>query len=55
MLLQSDGLRALLALAVERAGNLVEEAASHDGRALTVLENLTPAPDVRAPRQRRGG
>ena len=46
---QSDGLRALLALAVERAGNLVEEAASHDGRALTVLENLTPAPDVRAP------
>src|ERR1700685_3192692 len=45
---QSEGLRALLALAVERAGSLVEEAASHDGRALTVLENLTPPPDVRA-------
>ena len=43
---QADGLRALLALAVERAGNLVEEAAMHDGRALKVLENLAPAPDV---------
>ena len=52
---QSEGLRALLALAVERAGNLVEEAASHDGRALTVLENLTPAPDVRAPQAEPDG
>jgi glycosyltransferase involved in cell wall biosynthesis/putative flippase GtrA len=52
---QSEGLRALLALAVERAGNLVEEAASHDGRALTVLENLTPAPDVRAPQTEPDG
>ena len=43
---QAEGVRALLALAVERAGSLVEEAASHDGRALTLLENLAPAPDV---------
>ena len=43
---QAEGLRALLALAVERAGSLVEEAAMHDGRAFKVLENLAPAPDV---------
>jgi putative flippase GtrA/glycosyltransferase involved in cell wall biosynthesis len=45
---QADGLRALLSIAVERAGSLVEEAAMRDGRALTVLENLAPAPDVPA-------
>ena len=45
---QAEGLRALLALAVERAGSLVEEAAMQDGRALSVLENLAPAPDVPA-------
>ena len=45
---QADGLRALLAIAVERAGTFVEEAAMHDGRALTVLENLAPAPDTPA-------
>jgi putative flippase GtrA len=43
---QAEGLRALFALAVERAGSFVEEAAMRDGRALTVLENLAPAPDV---------
>ena len=42
---QADGLRALLAIAVDRAGTLVEEAARRDGRALTVLDNLAPAPD----------
>jgi putative flippase GtrA/glycosyltransferase involved in cell wall biosynthesis len=47
---QAEGLRALLEIAVERAGTLVEEAAMHDGRALTVLENLAPAPDVPASR-----
>lgn len=45
---QTEGLRALVAMAVERAGTLVEEAAMRDGRALTVLENLAPAPDVPA-------
>ena len=42
---QADGLRALLAIAVERAGTFVEEAAMRDGRALTVLENLAPGPE----------
>jgi putative flippase GtrA/GT2 family glycosyltransferase len=43
---QAEGLRALLSLAVNRAGELIEETAIRDERALTVLENVAPEPDL---------
>jgi len=46
--LQAEGLRALLSLAVDRAGELVEETATRDKRALTFLENTAPNLDLAA-------
>jgi putative flippase GtrA len=43
---QAEGLRALLSLAVNRAGELIEETAVRDELALSVLENVVPEPDL---------
>ncbi len=46
---QEEGLRALLSLAVNRAGELVEETAIRDERARSVLENVVSESDLATP------
>ncbi len=45
---QAQGLRVLLSMAVDQAGNRLEEAAAHSGRALAFLETVAAELDVAA-------